>query len=147
MSDAEKETKAIAERLLGLANHLSGDSRKDSLKSGLTAERLSILAILAGSGPQTINKLAEMEQVSAPAITRTVKSLEKQGYVIKSRSKTDQRVVYVAPTRKSQQLLDEARREKQAAIENLLQGVSSSDLQVLQKAMAILVKQIITNMK
>lgn len=147
MSDVEKEIKAIAEKLLGLANHLSGDSRKDSLKSGLTAERLSILAILAGSGPQTINKLAEMEQVSAPAITRTVKSLEKQGYVIKSRSKTDQRVVYVAPTRKSQQLLDEARREKQGAIENLLQGVSSSDLQVLQKAMAILEKQIITNMK
>lgn len=147
MTDVEKEIIPIAERLLSLANHLSGDSRKNSLKSGLTAERLSILAILAGSGPQTINKLAEMEQVSAPAITRTVKSLEKQGYVIKSRSKTDQRVVYVAPTRKSQQLLDQARREKQGAIENLLQGVSPPDLQVLQKAMAILEKQIIKNMK
>lgn len=138
MSDSTLDTSAIAERLFRLADHLLKDSKRYAQESGLTAERLSILAILVKSGPQTINKLAELERVSAPAITRTVKSLEKQGYVIKSRSKTDQRVVYVAPTRKSQQLLDETRRKAQLGIEELLQGINRDEAEQLDLTMGLL---------
>ncbi len=143
MSDSISRTKEIAERLYGLANHLLKDSKRYAQESGLTAERLSILSILVNTGPQTINKLAATEGVSAPAITRTVKSLEKQGFVIKSRSKTDQRVVYVAPTRKSQQLLDEIRRKAQSTIEELLQGLKTDETQQVDQAMTLLERQII----
>ncbi len=131
--------------LHSVAIHLLRNAKKHDQESGLTAERLSLLSILIYVGPQTINSLAEMEQVSAPAITRTVKSLEKQGYVIKSRSKTDQRVVYVAPTRKSQQLLEETRRKRLQRIEHLLEGAAEEDLKQLKAAMTILEKQIVNN--
>lgn len=135
----------VAEKLHRVAIYLLRNTKKHEQESGLTPERLSLLSILVYVGPQTINSLAEMEQVSAPAITRTVKSLEKQGYVIKSRSKTDQRVVYVAPTRKSQQLLDETRRKRLERIEHMLEGAAEEDLQQLEVAMAILEKQILNN--
>lgn len=143
MSDSTLDTNTVAERLYRLADHLLKDSKRYAQESGLTAERLSILAILVKTGPQTINKLAELERVSAPAITRTVKSLEKQGYVIKSRSKTDQRVVYVAPTRKSQQLLDETRRKAQLGIEELLQGINRDEAEQLDLTMGLLEHQMI----
>ncbi|WP_018625636.1 MarR family winged helix-turn-helix transcriptional regulator [Kangiella aquimarina] len=143
MSDSTSEIKEIAERLYRLAEHLLKDSKRHAQESGLTAERLSILGILINTGPQTINKLAATEGVSAPAITRTVKSLEKQGFVIKSRSKTDQRVVYVAPTRKSQQLLDEIRRKSQSTIEELLQGTEADETQQIDQAMTVLERQMI----
>lgn len=143
MSDQNKEIQVLAERLYRLADHLLKDSKRHGQESGLTAERLSILSILVNTGPQTINKLAATEGVSAPAITRTVKSLEKQGFVIKSRSKTDQRVVYVAPTRKSQQLLDEISRKAQSTIEELLLGIEADEAQQIDFAMTLLERQII----
>ena len=143
MSDQNREIQVLAERLYRLADHLLKDSKRHGQESGLTAERLSILSILVNTGPQTINKLAATEGVSAPAITRTVKSLEKQGFVIKSRSKTDQRVVYVAPTRKSQQLLDEISRKAQSTIEELLLGIEADEAHQIDLAMTLLERQII----
>ncbi|AUD78555.1 MarR family transcriptional regulator [Kangiella profundi] len=143
MSDQNKEIQVLAERLYRLADHLLKDSKRHGQESGLTSERLSILGILVNTGPQTINKLAATEGVSAPAITRTVKSLEKQGFVIKSRSKTDQRVVYVAPTRKSQQLLDEISRKAQSTIEELLLGIEADEAHQIDLAMTLLERQII----
>ncbi|GAA4348608.1 hypothetical protein GCM10023150_12160 [Kangiella taiwanensis] len=99
----------------------------------MTQERLDILNLLVTIGPKTINQLAEEEGVSAPAITRTIKGLEKLGYVIKSRSKTDQRVVFVAPTRKSQQVIESLRLQQQKYIDELLRGVSEDDLGLLSE--------------
>ena len=145
MPDSRSNYAEVAEKLHSVAIHLLRNAKKHDQESGLTPERLSLLSILVYIGPQTINSLAEMEQVSAPAITRTVKSLEKLGYVIKSRSKTDQRVVYVAPTRKSQQLLEETRRKRLQRIEHLLEGAAEEDLKQLKAAMTILEKQIVNN--
>lgn len=145
MSDSKSNYTEVAEQLHSVAVHLLRNAKKHDQESGLTPERLSLLSILVYVGPQTINSLAEMEQVSAPAITRTVKSLEKQGYVIKSRSKTDQRVVYVAPTRKSQQLLDETRRKRVERIEYLLEGAAVEDIKQLKAAITILEKKIVDN--
>ncbi|NVK21473.1 MAG: MarR family transcriptional regulator [Kangiellaceae bacterium] len=128
----------IANQLHSLAVNLLRDARKHDAQSGLTPERLSILSVLVFTGPKTINQLAEMEQVSAPAITRTVKSLEKLGYVIKSRSKNDQRVVYVAATRKSQQTLEDARKFRVKEIANRLQSLDSNQMQQIQNAINIL---------
>ncbi len=113
---AETNTNLLANELHSLAIYLLRDARKSDLTTGLTPERLSILSILVYVGSKTVNELAEMEQVSAPAITRIVKSLEKDGYVIKAKSKTDQRVVFVSATRKSKSLMEQARSERVARI-------------------------------
>ena len=128
----------IANRLHSAAISLLREARKQDIDSGLTPERLSILSILVFTGPKTINQLAEMEQVSAPAITRTVKSLDKLGYVIKSRSKNDQRVVYVAATRKSQQVLEEARKNRVHTIGSRIRALDDEQLQILKQATEIL---------
>ena len=117
-----------SQKLFHLLNSFHQKSKSLEKASGLTQERLDILNLLVTIGPKTINQLAEEEGVSAPAITRTIKGLEKLGYVIKSRSKTDQRVVFVAPTRKSQQVIESLRLQQQKYIDELLRGVSEDDL-------------------
>ena len=122
-----------AQKLFQLLNSVHKRAKTFEKETGLTQERLDILYLLVTVGPKTINQLAEEEGVSAPAITRTIKSLEKLGYVIKSRSKTDQRVVFVAPTRKSQQVIESLRLQQQKHINELLQGVTDDDLNQLSK--------------
>ena len=122
-----------AQKLFQLLNKFHQMSKTFEKATGLTQERLDILNVLVTIGPKTINQLAEEEGVSAPAITRTIKGLEKLGYVIKSRSKTDQRVVFVAPTRKSQQVIESLRLQQQKYIDELLRGVPEDDLSLLSE--------------
>lgn len=122
-----------SQKLFHLLNSFHQKSKSLENATGLTQERLDILNLLVTIGPKTINQLAEEEGVSAPAITRTIKGLEKLGYVIKSRSKTDQRVVFVAPTRKSQQVIESLRLQQQKYIDELLRGVSEDDLGLLSE--------------
>lgn len=122
-----------SQKLFHLLNSFHQKSKSLEKASGLTQERLDILNLLVTIGPKTINQLAAEEGVSAPAITRTIKGLEKLGYVIKSRSKTDQRVVFVAPTRKSQQVIESLRLQQQKYIDELLRGVSEDDLGLLSE--------------
>lgn len=108
-------------------------------KSELTAERLSILNILVYVGSKTVNELAQIEQVSAPAITRIVKSLEKEGYVIKAKSRADQRVVFVSATRKSKSLMEEARQARIERIAKQLAQLSQEEQQALSKLLSVIV--------
>lgn len=129
------------QQLFQVLNSYHLKSKELEKKAGLTQERLQILMILVIQGPKTINQLAESERVSAPAITRTVKELEKLGYVIKSRSKTDQRVVYVAPTRKSQQTIESIRSKQKKLVGELVKGHSDEELQAIGFCAGLLVKR------
>lgn len=130
-----------AQKLYDLLSEFHVASKRLEIESGLTQERLDILRLLVGTGPKTINQLAELEKVSAPAITRTVKSLEKLGYVIKSRSKTDQRVVFVAATRKSQQAIDGIRLQQQKLVAEMMKGVDSDGVETIAKGINLLINK------
>jgi DNA-binding MarR family transcriptional regulator len=127
-----------AQKLYQLLSAFHAKSKKLEKATGLTQERLDILHQLMVQGPKTINQLAELESVSAPAITRTIKALEKHGYVIKSRSKTDQRVVFVAPTRKSQQVIESLRIQQQKMVNDLLKSVADDELELVRKGLNVL---------
>lgn len=127
-----------AQKLYQLLVEFHQKSKVIEKSSGLTQERLDILTQLVSTGPKTINQLAEIEAVSAPAITRTIKALEKLGYVIKSRSKTDQRVVYVAPTRKSQQTIEAVWSKQQKLVSDELAGYSEAELEQISAGVKLL---------
>lgn len=136
MNNFQQDT---AQKLHQLLIEFHQKSKIIEKSSGLTQERLDILTQLVSTGPKTINQLAEIEAVSAPAITRTIKALEKLGYVIKSRSKTDQRVVYVAPTRKSQQTIEAVWSKQQKLVNEELAGYSASELEQISAGVQLLV--------
>ena len=64
----------------------------------LDGPRASLLSVLVFAGPQPVTRLAELEQVSAPAITKMVSALESTGLAQRERSETDRRVVLVSAT-------------------------------------------------
>lgn len=128
------------QKLYDLLSLFHEKSKKVERSIGLTRERLEIITQLVMQGPKTINQLAEQEAVSAPAITRTIKALEKLGFVIKSRSKTDQRVVFVAPTRKSQQVVDTVKLQQQKWIREILKQADKDDLELVANGVTTLIK-------
>ncbi|HEX3196057.1 MAG TPA: MarR family transcriptional regulator [Propionibacteriaceae bacterium] len=100
----------------------------------LDGPRASLLSVLVFAGRQPVTKLAELEQVSPPAITKMVSALESAGLARRERSETDRRVVLVSATPVGKRLLERGRAARVRAIAALLDDATDAELQTLRAA-------------
>lgn len=136
---AEKsELMKIANALHSLSVHLLRRARTEDKESGLTPERLSLLSVLAYAGPKSINRLSEIEGISAPAISRSVSSLEKLGLVTRTRAADDNRTVIVRTTPKGKKLMEAGRRRRIELIADELAGLDKKNLSRLTYISSVL---------
>jgi DNA-binding MarR family transcriptional regulator len=99
------DPETLAEVLHSTAIRLLRSVRRVDESSGLTAPRLSALSVIVFSGPITLGKLAETEQVRPPTMTRIVNALEEQELVFKAQDPSDGRVIRIAATTKGKRVL------------------------------------------
>src|SRR5215207_7894773 len=118
---------SAALRLLRLAR------RSDGVLD-LDGPRASLLSVLVFAGPLAVSRLAELEQVSAPAITKTVAALEAAGLATRERSATDRRVVLVSATPAGRRLLERGRAARVRAVAALLADATDPQLRTLRRA-------------
>jgi DNA-binding MarR family transcriptional regulator len=104
----------------------------------LDGPRASLLSVLVFAGPQAVTKVAELEQVSAPAITKMVTALESAGLAKRKRSESDRRVVVVSATPAGRRLLERGRAARVKAIAVLLADANQAELQTLRAAAEII---------
>ena len=136
---AEKsELMKIANALHSLSVHLLRRARTADKESGLTPERLSLLSVLAYAGPQSVNRLSAIEGVSAPAISRSVSSLEQMGLAVRRRAPDDQRAVIVRTTPKGKRLMETGRRKRIELIARELEALDKKSLKQLAQVGDIL---------
>ncbi|HEX2053702.1 MAG TPA: MarR family transcriptional regulator [Actinomycetota bacterium] len=133
------------EDLLELADGLHSASvrllrrvRSEDQKSGLSPARLSVLSVLAFSGPLTVGRLAAAEGVRSPTMTGIVNGLVEQGLVERRSFGADQRAVEVAITRQGQQLFNAARKRRVEAVAALLEPLSPDDRDQIARTVAVL---------
>ena len=135
MNAADEQTDAIAEiaRLLpqrsGQLGRLIWRHARGPLHRGMA----SALATLA-YGPQTIGRLAEIEGVAQPTMTRMVGRLELEGLIERTRSADDRRVVLVALTPHGRKELAALRERYLVVLRERLAGLTPEQLQALLDA-------------
>ena len=101
----------------------------------------SVLVLLTREGPMTPGRLAELEGVQPPTMTRTVSSLAALGLVSKGPDPTDGRLVVVALTPAGEAEVRETRRRRDAWLTSRLARLAPDDRAVLARA-AVLLKEI-----
>jgi DNA-binding MarR family transcriptional regulator len=127
-----------ANRLHSVAIHLLRRARVVDRESGLGAERLSVLSVLAFVGPMTVSKLAQVEMVSRPAMSRTLKALAALGLVRHVRGDPDGRQVVVNATSAGRRLMQRGRRRRLEVIAAELATLAPADLTAIERAAAAL---------
>ncbi len=127
-----------ASALHSAALRLLRRARTADTSMDLDGPRASALSVLVFGGPMAIGALAAAEQVSAPAITKTVTGLEMVGLVERTRSTTDRRVVLVRATPKGRALLERGRAARVRVVAQMLQGLSEMDQRALRRAATII---------
>lgn len=76
---------------------------------GLSPTLLSALMVIGARGPVTLGRLAELEGLAPPSITKIVKNLEARDLVVRVADPEDRRVRRVEVTSAGEALLDEYR--------------------------------------
>lgn len=117
-----------ANALHSLSIHLLRRARAADKETGLSPERISLLSVLNFVGPQTVGALAEIEDVSAPAISRIVSALETLGLAKRERARADARQVLVCATAKGRRLVERGRRGRIEIIAEALAVLSPAEL-------------------
>ena len=108
----------------------------------LDGPRASLLSVLVYGGPLPITRLAEIERVSPPAITKLVDALEAANLVRRKRSPHDRRVVLVEPTPTGRRTLERGRLARVRLIADLLDGATRAELSTLEQATRILANRL-----
>jgi DNA-binding MarR family transcriptional regulator len=106
----------------------------DELSPTLVAALVSV----ERHGPLTLGRLAELERVTPPSITRVVAALERDGLVVREVDGSDRRVSRVAVTPEGSRLLQRSRTRKAAFLARRLEHLAGRDLAALREALPVL---------
>lgn len=134
----EKDLTDLADKIHSAAIHLLRRVRVEDRASGLSPPRLSALSVLVFAGPQTISGLAQIEQVTAPTMSRLVKDMEYGGLVSRKRDRSDERVAWIRVTKKGEQLMWQGRQRRIVALAKALDKISIKERKTLGRAAELL---------
>ncbi|MEX0698637.1 MAG: MarR family transcriptional regulator [Acidimicrobiia bacterium] len=106
--------------------------------TGLTPERLELLAVIAAEGTMSAGDLSEALGVTAPAVTRMVNGLEVEGLVRKSTGHLDRRIVFVHLTAAGRRVMERGRANRVREMAANLRGLNDRELAQLDNGLRIL---------
>jgi DNA-binding MarR family transcriptional regulator len=118
----------------GLVDTLAAISRQlriIELPRGITAERLSVLALIDEHGPISTSDLAVIVGVKVPTISRMTSFLEEDGYIGKAATKSDGRGVSISLTPKGRRVLKSASKKSADQLRVALSRFSTRQIAAL----------------
>jgi len=104
----------------------------------LPVGQLSVLGTLFRDGPSSVGRLAAVERVQPPSMTRTVNCLVDGGYAVRTRHETDGRQVVVALSPQGEETLSADRKRRDAWLAQRLRELTPDERHVLRQAAPIL---------
>jgi DNA-binding MarR family transcriptional regulator len=133
-----KRRTLVADALHSAAIHLLRGVREEDAQTGVGPAQLSALSVLVFGGPMRLTKLARVEQVRPPTMTKVVTGLEARGLVKRRADHEDARAVRLEATARGTKLLQEGRRRRVERLAATLATLDDDDLEVLARAAAII---------
>ena len=129
------------DQALGLANDLrpivlrvARELRKETEQFGVTSRQVTLLWLVKRSPGLTLKALADLEAISAPALSGQVDRLERAGLLVRVRSDVDRRRVGLALTDDGERLLRSVRERRTAWLADRLGALEPHDLRAIEAA-------------
>jgi DNA-binding MarR family transcriptional regulator len=120
------------------AIHLLRALRRVDRESGLTPARLSALSVLVFGGPCTLGRLAAIEDVAGPTMTRIVDGLVELGLASRAPHPDSARSVLITATPAGARLMTAARQRRVDAITAAMARLPARERALLERSAASL---------
>lgn len=125
----------VVEIVPAIMRILSAELRRT--KSPLVAPQIGVLTALA-QGPRNVSELAELQAVSLPTMSNTISTMVQQGWVHRSPSTLDRRIVLIEITPEGRVMLEEIGRLIILKIAELLTPLTDTDRITLSAGLGVL---------
>ncbi len=116
--------------------------RQEKADDELSVSQTGVLIHLDHNGTQTPAALSASEQVSPPSMNRTLNTLQKAGYIERTPSEVDRRMVIVSLTDAGRNIVLETRRRRDAWLDRRLETLTAPERKLLEQAATIIRKLI-----
>ena len=130
----------LADHLHSTAIHLLRQVRVQDTATGLAPARLSALSVLVFGGAMSLNKLAQVEQVRPPTMSRIVDALESEGLVRRTVNPQDRRAVVLQATEKGIAILWQGRKRRVKFLAKHLSRLSEEERKKIREAIIAIQK-------
>jgi DNA-binding MarR family transcriptional regulator len=117
-------------------------SDEKALKYGKSDGYYQILGILINSEPLPISEVGKKLQISKPNMTPLIDKLVKDGFVNRSRSEKDRRIVNIGISKEGRKFLLDAREVVEENIKENLKNLDENDLDILNESLETIRKLI-----
>lgn len=138
------ETHRIFDRLLEITVLLQQDLTRSFAGTALTTSRTHLLWAVHHQGPSTQRSLARALDVSPRNVTGLVDALVDAGYVARGPHPSDRRATLVTLTDLGLATMTRMERERTAAAEALVDGLTAQEVAETDRALARLVERLHT---
>jgi DNA-binding MarR family transcriptional regulator len=105
----------------------------------LTAAQLSLLSMISHAGLR-VGDIAKNLGIKVPSATEQIIKLERAGLVTRQPDPDDSRAVQVAITEAGKAAVESANQRRNAMVAELLQGLSTEEVQALAAALPVISK-------
>ena len=132
----------IARRVHSAALHLMRYVRAQDTALGVPPAQLSALSVIVFGGKTSLSELARTEQVRPPTMSRIIDALVRDGLVKRETDKKDRRSIIITATEKGTRIMHEGRGRREKRLLELLQPLRREEIDLLDRASEILVKEL-----
>jgi DNA-binding MarR family transcriptional regulator len=140
VNDLEVEPLALANRLRPVLLKLSRELRRELHPLGVTGGQVSLLVQIRRHSGLGVRELAAREGMSAAGMSGYVDRLERAGLVTRTQDPHDRRRQALALTAAGQGVLRTVRKRRTAWLAARLEGLSSADLEAIDRAVEPLLR-------
>ena len=128
------DTVAVADALRPVLLRVGRELRREARAVGISPEQVSLLVAIKYTPGSGIRNLAAHERISAPALTKHVDRLERDGLVVRTPSPHDGRRIVLALTEEGQRVLRRVRSRRTAWLATRLRGLDADELAAVEAA-------------
>jgi DNA-binding MarR family transcriptional regulator len=122
--------------VMRLARRVRAERADNAMSDG----KLSVLALLANEGPQTLGSLSEHERVTPPSMNRTINALVEAALVTRVADPSDGRKVSIDVSPDGLRVVKETRRKRDVWFASRLAQLDDAERAALEAAMPVLRK-------
>ena len=134
MQTTKLDTLTMADRLRPVLLQVGRELRRESRDVGVSPEQVSLLVAIKYAPGIGVRDLAARERVSAPAMSKHVDRLERDGLAVRTPSADDRRRVGLTLTDEGQRLLRRVRSRRTAWLATRLKELSDEELRAIDAA-------------
>jgi DNA-binding MarR family transcriptional regulator len=135
-----KESHEIANELRPVLLRIARELRREIHSLGVTGGQVSVLEAIKRRPGITAARIAELERISAPAMSNHLARMEKASLIERTRGDIDRRRVGLALTAEGEKVLRSVRKKRTAWLAARLEKLDEAERAAVEQAIAPLEK-------